>query len=170
MHARETRDLTEQARAAARPRPADTSVSLFRRLHETAGNGAVASLFVQRMLRAAAPAFVPGAHTAVPTVINSDTFQEVHGAGRTRIAFVKWWTSSGFPGRNIELMVYVGATAWALVHIKWPPGAAPATDNVSMATFKAPDNTSIPNGNIWGGSVRDILVAEALRHVGSLTF
>jgi hypothetical protein len=82
---------------------------------------------------------------------------------------VKWWTSGGFPGRNIELSIHVGATAWALVHIKWAQGETPRADNVVMATFKGADGMSIPNGNIWAGPVMDVLVTEALTHVGHLT-
>ena len=30
--------------------------------------------------------------------------------------------------------------------------------------FKAFNGQSIPNGNIWGGAARDLLVAESLKH------
>lgn len=137
---------------------------------------------MQRMLRATAAPWVPAPAPApaapalaavhvpaaipVPATIDEANFLTMLTAGRVTATYVKWWSSPpNWPNHNIEMMVNVDGTAWAVVHIKWKDRTGPTDRNVQMATFKARDGTSIPNGNIWGieGASR-FLLTEALRY------
>ena len=67
---------------------------------------------------------------------------------------VKWWSSNNYPHHNIEIQLSINGRPWAIAHIKWKDRSGPTTTNVLMATFKASNGDSIPNGNFYSGTTR----------------
>ncbi len=123
--------------------------------------------FVPSNLRVNVPSFsptVPSAVVAPLPAITADELVKENTEGRLQMTAYKWWSSNNFPHHNIEIQLRIDGRQWAIAHVKWTDRTGPTTANVQMATFKAFNGQSIPNGNLWGGAARDLLVAESLKH------
>jgi hypothetical protein len=123
-----------------------------------------AAPFQPSWLKPKAPVPSPVTTSATLPKISVTEFESAHKAGTLTMRAVKWWSSKNFPHHNIEIALSIGGRPWAIAHVKWNDRNGPDYTNVSMATFKAADGNSIPDGNIWGGTVRDLLVAESIKH------
>ena len=118
-------------------------------------------------LRVNVPSFsptVPSAVVAPLPAITADELVKANSDGRLQMRAHKWWSSNNFPHHNIEIQLRIDNREWAIAHVKWTDRNGPTTVNVQMATFKAFNGQSIPNGNLWSGPARDLLVAESLKH------
>jgi len=159
----EERERQERERAQSAPPSTPQLVNLV----ATPTLRVNAQSFVPSNLRVNVPSFsptVPSATVAPLPAITADELVKANTDGRLQMTAYKWWSSNNFPDHNIEIQLRIDGRQWALAHVKWTDRNGPTTTNVQMATFKAFNGQSIPNGNIWGGAARDLLVAESLKH------